>query len=47
MVEFAKANPELARVKPGQVGYEVIRDTLYPMPTSLADPTIPDLAYKH
>ena len=46
MVEFAKANPELAkRVKPGQVGYEVIRDTLYPMPTSLADPTIPDLGY--
>ena len=46
MVEFAKANPKLAkRVKPGQVGYEVIRDTLYPMPTSLADPTIPDLGY--
>ena len=32
-------------MKPGQVGYEVIRDTLYPMPTSLADPTIPDLGY--
>ena len=46
MVEFAKANPELAkRVKPGQVGYEVIRDTLYPMPSSLADPSIPDLGY--
>ena len=46
MAEWAKANPELAkRVKPGQVGYEVIRDTLYPMPSSLADPSIPDLGY--
>ena len=46
LAEWAKANPELAKnVRPGQVGYEIARDVAYPMPSSLADPSIPDLGY--
>ena len=46
LTEWAKANPELAKnVRPGQVGYEIARDVAYPMPSSLADPSIPDLGY--
>ena len=46
LAEWAKANTELAKnVRPGQVGYEIARDVAYPMPSSLADPSIPDLGY--
>jgi len=46
LAEWAKANPELAKnVRPGQVGYEIARDVAYPVPSSLADPSIPDLGY--
>ena len=46
LAEWAKANPELAKnVRPGQVGYEIARDVAYPMPTSLADSSTPDLGY--
>ena len=44
LAEWAKANPELAKnVRPGQVGYEIARDVAYPMPTSPADSSTPQL----